>query len=81
MNQTGPSSDNPIMQAEDDGGGSKIALHGHHGLWKKLEKAGINTELLWRNICMVVLKSLPPSLTHSIAYLLTYLLTYSLRLC
>ncbi len=58
QNQDGPSVDNPIMQAEGDGGGSKIALHGHHGLWARLDKAGINTELLWRNICLVVLKSL-----------------------
>lgn len=58
QNTEGPSADNPLRSSSADVGGSKICMHGAHGLWARLEAAGINTEILWRNICLVVLKSL-----------------------
>ena len=57
QNVAGPSNDNPVSNNED-GGGSKITLHGPDGLWKRLERTGVNTLQLWRNICILVLKSL-----------------------
>jgi tubulin polyglutamylase TTLL5 len=58
QNTAGPTKDNPLMDSEGPGGGSKIPLHGHNGLWERLENSGINVEVLWRNICLVILKSL-----------------------
>jgi hypothetical protein len=50
--------DNPLSDKNDDVGGSKISLLGANGLWQKLAQGGIDTDLLWRNICLIVLKSL-----------------------
>ena len=61
QNANGPTEDNPINDKEDDpdAGGSKIALLGSNGLWKRLEQYGkINTEQLWSSICLLVVKSL-----------------------
>lgn len=51
---------------EDDScvGGSKISLLGENGLWKLLQRFSaadgppIDTELLWKNICLLIVKSL-----------------------
>jgi tubulin polyglutamylase TTLL5 len=46
------------MNCAEDSGGSKISLKGPHGLWKRLEGRGYNIQTLWKNISLVVLKSL-----------------------
>lgn len=58
QNVSGPSADNPIMQSDGDGAGSKIGFGGASGLWKRLQDSGIDVEVLWRNICLCILKSL-----------------------
>ena len=50
--------DNPTQSHEETLGGSKIPLFGPHGLWKRLENNGLDIDLIWRNICVCVLKSL-----------------------
>jgi hypothetical protein len=55
LNTTGPSRDNPLSE---ELGGSKIPFFGPTGLWKRLEENGVKVDLLWKNICNVVLKSL-----------------------
>lgn len=52
------SKDNPLNDKNDDVGGSKVSLLGPRGLWQQLSKGGIDTDLLWRNICLLVVKSL-----------------------
>ena len=51
------SSDNPLLQSGSDAGGSKISLHGENGLWNLLRLAGINTDNIWKEICLLVIKS------------------------
>jgi tubulin polyglutamylase TTLL5 len=60
QNASGPSQDNPLLdkQGEEDAGGSKIALLGDHGLWRRLTPFGIDVAKLWKDICVLVLKSL-----------------------
>jgi hypothetical protein len=58
LNEKGISNDNPLMDNAEDSGGSKISLKGPHGLWKRLEGRGFNIQTLWKNISLVVLKSL-----------------------
>lgn len=58
LNAKGISDDNPLMNCAEDSGGSKISLKGPHGLWKRLEGRGYNIQALWKNISLVVLKSL-----------------------
>jgi len=58
QNEEGPSADNPLMDDAESHGGSKIPLHGAHGLWQRLENNGMDTDLIWRNICLLILKSL-----------------------
>lgn len=51
--------DNPLTGQNDQVGGSKIALLGSHGLWQQLSTTcGIDSELLWQNICTLIVKSL-----------------------
>jgi hypothetical protein len=50
--------DNPIQDNAETMGGSKIPLHGPHGLWQRLEAGGMDIDLIWRNICVCILKSL-----------------------
>lgn len=59
-NTDGISQDNPLAQAagEADTGGSKMSLLGDHGLWQRLLLAGYDTELMWKNICLLIVKSL-----------------------
>ena len=54
----GPAADNPTAQNEETLGGSKIPLHGPGGVWERLEASGMDVDLIWRNICICVLKSL-----------------------
>jgi tubulin polyglutamylase TTLL5 len=58
MNEDGPKRDNPTEATEESTGGSKIPLHGPFGLWDRMEKLGMDIDLIWRNICLCVLKSL-----------------------
>lgn len=56
---TGPTTDNPLMQGDvNESNGSKIGLMGPTGLWRRLQKEGINTEQVWNDICLLVVKSL-----------------------
>jgi len=50
--------DNPLMGGDDDSGGSKIALNGDAGLWARLQKRGYNTDTIWKQICLLLVKSL-----------------------
>ena len=50
--------DNPLSDHTEDSGGSKISLKGPHGLWARLDKKGYDSKSVWRNICVLVLKSL-----------------------
>ena len=50
--------ENPSMQDEESMNGSKIPLHGTRGLWQRLENKGIDVDLIWRNICLLITKSL-----------------------
>jgi hypothetical protein len=59
--ESGPSKDNPlhISQGNDEeSNGSKIGLLGKSGLWKRLEKYGIDIEPLWQSMCLLIVKSL-----------------------
>lgn len=66
MNAEGPTKDNPLMMGAEGGtggpsedtGGSKMAMLGKGGLLQRLTAGGYDVDLLWRNICLVVLKSL-----------------------
>jgi tubulin polyglutamylase TTLL5 len=62
QNQQDLKSDNPLNDKEGgnkDIGGSKISLLGENGLWKLLERfQGIDSDLLWKNICLLIVKSL-----------------------
>ena len=58
MNEEGPKGDNPTEATAESTGGSKIPLHGPYGLWDRMEKLGMDVDLIWRNICLCVLKSL-----------------------
>jgi tubulin polyglutamylase TTLL5 len=58
LNASGPSRDNPLMNCAEDSGGSKISLFGQNGLWQRLAKQGLDVETIWRDICLVVVKSL-----------------------
>lgn len=58
MNEKGPASDNPLMDCAEESGGSKIPLKGPHGLWARLERMGMDTAGLWREISVLVVKSL-----------------------
>lgn len=56
---SGPSKDNPLVKEnEGETNGSKIPLLGKTGLWKRLERYNFNTDVLWKNICLLVVKSL-----------------------
>jgi hypothetical protein len=50
--------DNPLMGGDDDSGGSKIALNGDAGLWARLQKRGYDTDAIWKQICLLLVKSL-----------------------
>eukprot|EP01041_Mallomonas_annulata_P005565 gene5565-11198_t len=59
LNPDGPSKDCPLMGvASEDMGGSKIALQGAHGLWARLRTCGLDPELIWNQICTLIVKSL-----------------------
>lgn len=62
QNSVGPSKDNPLRTNAAGGaavcGGSKLTLQGVDGLWARLRQMGIDTDLLWRNIQLCILKSL-----------------------
>jgi hypothetical protein len=60
QNAAGPSRDNPLRNNAHGGGdgGSKLTLQGPDGLWARLRAVGIDSDLLWRNIQLCVLKSL-----------------------
>ena len=59
QNLDGPTTDNPLMQdVGGDSGGSKICLSGAQGLWQRLKRLGVNPDLIWKNVCLLVLKSL-----------------------
>lgn len=52
------SKDNPLSDQSAESGGSKISLKGPQGLWARLDKKGIDSQSVWRSICILVLKSL-----------------------
>lgn len=59
--ESGPSKDNPLHISQgnnEESNGSKIGLLGKTGLWKRLEKYGIDTESLWQSMCLLIVKSL-----------------------
>jgi hypothetical protein len=59
--ESGPSKDNPLHISQgnnEESNGSKIGLLGKAGLWKRLEKYGIDTEPLWDAMCLLIVKSL-----------------------
>jgi hypothetical protein len=58
LNEDGAKANHATNDNEESMGGSKIPLHGPHGLWARMEKQGMDTDLVWRNICLCVLKSL-----------------------
>jgi tubulin polyglutamylase TTLL5 len=57
MNEMGPGEDSPLMNCTESGG-SKIPLKGPQGLWARLERMGMDTAALWRDISILVVKSL-----------------------
>jgi tubulin polyglutamylase TTLL5 len=57
MNEKGPGEDSPLMNCTESGG-SKIPLKGPQGLWAQLERMGMDTAALWRDISILVVKSL-----------------------
>lgn len=44
-------------ETSSESNGSKIPLHGDYGLWVRLQKQGVDIGKLWRNICLLVLKT------------------------
>ena len=56
-NEKGPSSDNPLSESGADAGGSKISLNGEHGLWERLRAFGHSPDAIWKDICVLVIKS------------------------
>ena len=59
--ENGPSKDNPLHISQgntDESNGSKIGLLGKNGLWKRLEKYGVDVEPLWEEMCLLIVKSL-----------------------
>lgn len=59
QNNEGPSKDNPLLVGPpSDAGGSKISLHGNHGLWSRLKAAGMDVDEIWKNVCTLIVKSL-----------------------
>lgn len=57
MNEKGPGENSPLIDLAESGG-SKIPLKGPQGLWARLERMGMDTVGLWRDICILVVKSL-----------------------
>ena len=57
MHEKGPGKDSPLMDSTESGG-SKIPLKGPQGLWARLERLGMDTAGLWRDISILVVKSL-----------------------
>jgi len=58
LNSAGPTQDNPLMGGDQDSGGSKIALKGDSGLWARMGKMGFDTDAIWKQICLLLVKSL-----------------------
>lgn len=59
--ESGPSKDNPLHISQgntDESNGSKIGLLGKSGLWKRLEKYGVDVESMWDAMCLLIVKSL-----------------------
>ena len=61
-NEQGPSADNPLARSGADAGGSKISLGGENGLWQRLRKYGRDPDNIWKDICLLVVKSVRYSL-------------------
>ena len=42
------------MTSDADGGGSKVGLQGPSGLWSRLRNLGIDTEVNYTSLCIIV---------------------------
>ena len=58
QNTAGPEANNPLNATNNDTGGSKISLNGSYGLWQRLKNAGIDVNMIWKQICSMIIKSL-----------------------
>ena len=57
-NSEGPTADNPLSSNGAESNGSKLPLGGENGLWSRFRKIGIDADAIWKDITVLVLKSL-----------------------